>query len=162
MAQQHNKKASNNQTSNQQKTTRKGTPQIVERVNKFPIVNFAVSMGFTQYGRLKSSNITVGDVMTRAENLAVYFWQKVQPIVEKLQEPINKADMFACQTLDFVEDKFGSVKIPQSPLIDSLLTTYNKVAAPVLKNIKTTATAAITNVAENNKQQQQEQVAAQH
>lgn len=149
--QQPNKKSS--------KPARKGTPQIVERVNKFPIVNFAVSMSFTQYDRLKSSNITVGDVMTRAESWAVYVWQKVQPIVEKLQDPINKADKLACQTLDFVEDKFNSVKMPQSPLIDSLLLKYNQVAVPVIKNITSTAAAAITNVADNYKQQQQRTVA---
>lgn len=87
---------------------------IVDRVNRIPMVNFAVSMGFTQYDKLKSSNVTVGQVMSRAESLAAYFWTKVQPIVEKLQDPINKADQLACDTLDFVEVKLRSMKLTQA------------------------------------------------
>lgn len=82
---------------------------IVDRVNKIPIVNFAVSMGFSQYDRLKSSNATVGQAFTKAEGFAAYLWQKVQPIVEKLEEPINRADRLACNTLDFVENKLHSI-----------------------------------------------------
>lgn len=83
---------------------------IVERVNRIPMVNFAISVGFSQYDKIKTSNVTVGDVINRAEGWAFYVWQKVQPIVEKLQDPINKADQLACHTLDFVEDKFNTVK----------------------------------------------------
>lgn len=87
-----------------------GTPMIVERVNRIPVVSFAISMGYSQYDKLKSSNVTVGDVMTRAESWAFYVWEKVKPIVEKLQDPINKADQLACNTFDFVEDKLNSVR----------------------------------------------------
>lgn len=83
---------------------------IVERVNRIPVVSFAISMGFSQYDKLKSSNVTVGDVMTRAESWAFYVWEKVKPIVEKLQDPINKADQIACNTFDFVEDKLNTVR----------------------------------------------------
>lgn len=104
-------------------TARKAqTPMIVERVNRIPMVNFAVSVGFSQYDKLKSSSVTVGDVMTKAEGWAAYVWAKVQPIVEKLQDPINKADQLACNTLDFVEDKLHSMKIPQMPAFDSIVT----------------------------------------
>lgn len=142
MAQQSTgKQNKTNQASSQgqTKSVKKGTPLIVERVNKFPLVNMAISMSYSQYDRLKSSNITVGDVMTRAESWAVYVWEKVQPIVEKLQEPINRADQLACQTLDFVEGKLCQVKMPQSPFIETLLTKYNQVAAPVIKNITSKA-----------------------
>lgn len=88
---------------------RNRTPMIVERVNKIPIVSFAVSMGFSQYDKIKSSHATVNQVFTKAEGLAAYLWQKVQPIVEKLEEPINKADRLACNTLDFVENKLQSM-----------------------------------------------------
>lgn len=106
-------KASQNQAATISSADRKKhTPMIVERVNKMRMVNFAVTMGFSQYNKLKSSNATVGDVITRAESFAAYLWQRVQPIVEKLQpivdkfeEPISKADRLACNTLDFVEDK---------------------------------------------------------
>lgn len=118
--QQQNRKANNVNSSNG--TFKKGTPMIVERVNRYPLVNFAVSIGFSQYDKLKSSNVTVGDVMSRAESWAVYVWQKVQPIVEKLQDPINKADQLACHTLDFVEDKLQTMKIPQS--VDRIVTKY--------------------------------------
>lgn len=156
MAQQHNKKANQvSQTKADGGATRKGTPLIVERVNKFPIVNIAISMSYSQYDRLKSSNITVGEVMTRAEGWAVYVWEKVQPIVEKLQEPINKADQLACQTLDFVEVKLGQVKMSQSPLIETLMTKYNQVAAPVIKNI---TAKALTSEQTNNTQKQQQVV----
>lgn len=98
------------QTGNKSKTRKAGTPMIVERVNKIPMVNFAISVGFSQYDKFKSSNVTVGDVINRAEGWAFYVWQKVQPIVEKLQDPINRADQLACHTLDFVEDKYNTVK----------------------------------------------------
>lgn len=86
------------------------------------MVNLAVSMGFSQYDKLKSSNVTVAEVMTRAEGWATYVWQKVQPIVERLQDPISKADELACHTLDFVEGKLTAMKIPQS--LDSIVTKY--------------------------------------
>lgn len=102
----------NHQNNKQQKkqnhdqlALKKSTPMIVERVYKIPVISMAVSLGFSQYDKLKSSNVTVGEVMTKAEGWAAYVWQKVQPIVEKFQEPINKADRLACNTLDFVEDK---------------------------------------------------------
>lgn len=75
------------------------------------MVQFAVTMGFSQYDRLKASNVTVGDVMVRAEGWAAYVWEKVHPFVEKFQEPINKADQIACHTLDFVGDKLTAMKI---------------------------------------------------
>lgn len=112
-----NNKKSNSQTntnSANKVSTKKGKPMIVERVNKIPVVQFAVAMGFSQYDKLKSSNITVGDVMSRAEGWAAYVWEMVQPIVEKLQEPISRADQLACHTLDFVEDKLTTMKIPQT------------------------------------------------
>ena len=120
----HNKETSNQNTNKSQNSTsnansvattttttnKKGaTPMIVARVNKIPIVSVAVSMGFSQYDKLKSSNVTVGDVMTRAESWAFYVWQKMQPIVEKLRDPINKADQLACNTLDFLEGKLNTV-----------------------------------------------------
>lgn len=82
---------------------KKPTPMIVERVNKIPVVNLAITMGFSQYDRLKSSNVTVGDLMAKAESWAVYLWEKVQPVIDKLQDPIQKADQLACSTLDYVE-----------------------------------------------------------
>lgn len=119
---QQNRKANN--ANNTNSAAKKGTPMIVERVNRYPMVNFAVSVGFSQYDKLKSSNVTVGDVMSRAESWAIYVWQKVQPIVEKLQDPINKADQLACHTLDFVEDKLHTMKIPQS--LDMIVTKYKR------------------------------------
>lgn len=86
------------------------TPMIIERVNKLPMVSLAVTMGFSQYDKLKSSNVYVGDIMTKAENWATFLWQKAQPIVEKLQEPIHKVDQLACQTFDYVETKIGNLK----------------------------------------------------
>lgn len=106
---QENQLISNNQPKmDQQQQQNTTTPMIVERVQKIPVISFAVSMGMTQYDKLKSSNVTVGEVMTRAENLAFYFWRKVQPIVEKL--PINKADKFVCNTIDYVEDKLSTMR----------------------------------------------------
>lgn len=93
-------------------TNRKSTPMIVERVNKYPMVNLAISMGFTQYDKLKSSNVTVGDLMSKAEGWAAYLWEKAQPVIEKLQDPISKVDKIACDTLDFVEGKLNNVKVP--------------------------------------------------
>jgi len=71
--------------------------------------------------------VTIGDVITRAEGWAAYFWQKVQPIVEKLQDPINKADQLACHSLDFVENKLHSMKIPQS--LDTIVTKCRRSSA---------------------------------
>lgn len=88
------------------------SPMIIERVNKIPMVNLAISMGFSQYDKLKSSNVTIGDIMTKAEGWALYVWQKAQPLVEKLQQPIQKADQIACDTFDYVETKISSVKSP--------------------------------------------------
>lgn len=90
-----------------QKNAKKSTPMIIERVNKIPMVKMAVTMGFSQYDKLKTSNVTVGELMTRAEGWAAYVWSKFQPIVEKL--PISRGDQLACSTLDFVEDKLKSV-----------------------------------------------------
>lgn len=73
------------------------------------MVNFAISMGYTQYDKLKSSNVTVGNIMSKAEVWTAYLWEKVQPVIEKLQDPINKADQIACNTLDFVEGKIKSI-----------------------------------------------------
>lgn len=101
---QHNKKQNQDQLA-----LRKSTPMIVERFYKMPVVSMAITLGFSQYDKLKSSNVTVGEVMSRAEGWAAFVWQKVQPIVEKFQEPINKADKLACDTLDFVEDKIHQV-----------------------------------------------------
>lgn len=89
---------------------------IAARVNKIPMVNSAISMGFDHYGKLKESNLTVGDLMTKAENWAVFLWEKLQPIVEKLQDPIQKADQLACDTFDFVETKLSSAKLPETIL----------------------------------------------
>lgn len=113
-------------------------PMIVEKVNKIPMVNFAISMGFSQYDKIKSSYATVGDVMVKAENLALFMWSKVQPIVDKLQDPINKADEFACQTFDFVEDKLSTVHLPQTPLTDSIITKFKQVAAPITSSLSAT------------------------
>lgn len=115
-----------NSSSNNKKLAK---PMIVDRVNKFPIVSMAVSMGFSQYDKLKSSNVTVGDVMTRAESWAAYVWEKVQPIVEKLQEPLHKADQLACTTLDFVESHLQSMPVPHS-----LVTKYTGKVMPHLAN----------------------------
>lgn len=109
-SQQQASQNSNKSSSGQDSVKKAGTPMIVERVNRIPMVNFAISVGFSQYDKIKTSNVTVGDVINRAEGWAFYVWQKVQPIVEKLQDPINKADQLACHTLDFVEDKFNTVK----------------------------------------------------
>lgn len=106
----NSKKSSGASNGPNQAGGKKGTPMIVERVNRIPVVSFAISMGFSQYDKLKSSNVTVGDVMTRAESWAFYVWEKVKPIVEKLQDPINKADQIACNTFDFVEDKLNTVR----------------------------------------------------
>lgn len=92
-----------------QLAVRKGTPMIVSRVYKYPVINMAITLGYSQYDKLKSSNVTVGEVMTKVESLASYFWQRVSPIVEKFQEPINQADRLACDTLDFVETKISQV-----------------------------------------------------
>lgn len=101
-------KHANNSNSNNQLAV-KGAPMIVDRFYRYPMVNFAVNLGYAQYDKLKTSNVTVGEVMTKAESLATYFWQKVLPIVEKFQEPISKADKLACDTLDFVETKINQV-----------------------------------------------------
>lgn len=105
----HENQQKNNNNNQQSKASQKATPKIVERVNKIPAVNFAISVGFSQYDRLKASNITVGEVMTRAESWAVFVWQKMQPIIEKLQDPIKRADQLACTTFDYVEDKLKPV-----------------------------------------------------
>lgn len=95
---------------------------IVERVNKIPAVHFAISLGYTQYDRLKASNATIGQVMNQAENFAAYLWQKVRPYVTKLQEPIDKADQLACNTLDFVESKIEHVKTLKTQAVETLST----------------------------------------
>uniref|UniRef100_A0A6G1SQ36 Lipid storage droplets surface-binding protein 1 n=1 Tax=Aceria tosichella TaxID=561515 RepID=A0A6G1SQ36_9ACAR len=82
---------------------------IVDRVYRYPMINMAITLGYTQYDKLKSSNVTVGEVMTKAESLAAYFWKKVSPFVERFQEPISKVDKLACDTLDFVEEKVNQV-----------------------------------------------------
>lgn len=99
------------QASKQQKQPR-SRPLIVDKVNKIPVVSLAISMGFSQYDKLKASSLTVGDVMTRAEGWALYLWDKVQPIVDRLHEPIGKADKLACNTFDFVEHKLATMSIP--------------------------------------------------
>lgn len=104
----HNKKTTLNSKSDQL-AVRKSTPKIVDRVYRYPVVNMAITLGYSQYDKLKSSSVTVGEVMAKAESLAAYVWRKVSPIVEKFQEPINKADRLACDTLDFVEDKIGQM-----------------------------------------------------
>lgn len=93
---------------NQELAVKRLSPMIVDRFFKYPMVNMAVNLGYAQYDKLKTSSVTVGEVMTKAESLASYFWQKVLPIVEKFQEPISKADQLACDTLDFVENKLGN------------------------------------------------------
>lgn len=110
----NNQQQNNNKT--QSKALKKTTPMIIDRVFKIPVINLAITVGFSQYDKLKSSNVTVGEVMTKAEGWAAYLWQKVQPIVEKLQDPINKADRLACNTLDYVEDKLHQVSnhVPQT------------------------------------------------
>lgn len=123
------KKASKNPPSTNQTNGALKKPMIVDRVNKIPMVNFAISMGFSQYDKLKTSNITVGDVMTKAESWALFVWSKVAPIVDKLQDPINKADQLACQTFDFVEDKLSTVQITASPLTDTILKKFKPVTA---------------------------------
>lgn len=92
----------------QELAIKRRAPMIVDRFYRYPMVNMAVNLGYAQYDKLKTSNVTVGEVMTKAESLASYFWQKVLPIVEKFQEPISKADQLACDTLDFVENKLAS------------------------------------------------------
>lgn len=111
MAQENNH---NNKQSQQKKQTHSQVrkAQIVERVSNYPMVNMAISVGYTQYEKLKSSNVTVGEVMSKAEGLALYFWQKVQPIVAKFQEPITKADQLACDTLDYFENKVTQLRRP--------------------------------------------------
>lgn len=104
----HQPHQENKKTSNNTNNAKKSTPMIVARVNQIPVVKLAVSMGFSQYGKLKSSNVTVGELMTRAEGWAFYVWSKVQPIVEKLQDPINRGDQLACSALDFVEGKYNA------------------------------------------------------
>lgn len=117
---QHNKEQHQSQASTKKShntsmaVSKTGKPMIVERFSKIPMVNKAIIMGYSQYDRLKSSNVTVGDVMSRAEGWAAFLWQKVQPIVEKLQEPINKADQLACKTLDYVENKLSHVSAPKA------------------------------------------------
>lgn len=88
-----------------QLAVKKATPMIVERFYKIPMVNMALTVGYTQYDKLKASSVTVGEVISRAEGWAAFVWQKVQPIVDKLQDPISRADRLACNTLDFVEGK---------------------------------------------------------
>lgn len=118
-------------------------PMLIERINKYPVVSAAISMGFSNYGRLKSSSPAVGDVMTKAEAWAAYLWTKVQPIVDKLQNPIHKADEIACQTLDYVEQTLSTVKIP--PTIDTIVTKCKGAAATVGGAVATqTATATAT------------------
>jgi len=107
--------AQENSHSNKQKKANSNNQQvrkaqIVERVSNYPMVNMAITVGYTQYEKLKTSNVTVGEVMSKAEGLALYFWQKVQPIVAKFQEPITKADQLACNTLDFFENKVTQLR----------------------------------------------------
>lgn len=105
---QQQKKAAGKQKSDQQAVL-KATPMIVDRVYRYPMINMAITLGYTQYDKLKSSNVTVGEVMTKAESLAAYLWHKVSPFVERFQEPINRVDKLACDTLDFVEEKVNQV-----------------------------------------------------
>lgn len=107
--QQQKKASSGNKQKSDQQALRKATPMIVDRVYRYPMINMAITLGYNQYDKLKSSNVTVGEVMTKAESLAAYFWQKVSPFVERFQEPINKVDRLACDTLDFVEEKVNQV-----------------------------------------------------
>lgn len=62
-------------------------PAIVDRVNQIPMINMAVNVSFTQYGKLKQSNVTVGNVISKAEQFAFFMWGSVQPIVTKFQQP---------------------------------------------------------------------------
>ena len=106
----HNNQRPASKKQNQSQAMRKA--QIVERVSNYPMVNMAISVGYSQYEKLKSSNVTIGDVMSKAEGIAMYFLQKVQPIVVKFQEPITKADQLACDTLDYVESKVTQLRRP--------------------------------------------------
>lgn len=111
---------------NQQTTTQNG-PMIVERVNQIPIVNLAVTAGFTQYDKLKSSNVTVGGVISQAEKMAAYLWSQVQPVVNKLQDPIDKADKLACKTLDYVEASVPAIKKSPQEIISDSKSKYSQV-----------------------------------
>lgn len=79
------------QSSNQQNSgeacSRQRRVTIVDRVNQIPIVNMAVNVSHDRYDQLKQSNVTVGEVMSRAEQWAYCLWGSVQPIVSKFQEP---------------------------------------------------------------------------
>lgn len=83
---------------------------IVERVNKIPIVSMAIAMGFAQYDKLKSSNVTVGEIMTKAENWAGFLFSKLRPVLDKFEEPITRADKIACSAMDYVEEKITSAR----------------------------------------------------
>lgn len=103
------------------------SPMIVERVNQIPIVNLAVTAGFSQYDKLKASNVTIGDVMSQAEKWASYFWSSVQPVVDKLHDPIEKADKLACKTLDYVEANVPALKKSPQELLNESKSKYNQV-----------------------------------
>lgn len=107
-----NKMSKHNQQNQNNNNQQIRKAKIVQRVSNYPMINMAISLGYNQYEKLKSSNVTVGDVMSKAEGLAMYFWQKVQPIVVKFQEPITKADQLACDTLDFFESKVTQLRRP--------------------------------------------------
>ena len=116
--QQQQQQQQKNKQNQDQLAVKKVTPMIVDRFTKYPVVNMAINLGYAQYDKLKTSNVTVGDVMTKAENLASYFWQKLLPIVEKFHEPINKADRLACDTLDYVETKI--TQVTRAPHVQSV------------------------------------------
>lgn len=125
---QQQQQGKHSQRKQDQLAVKKATPMIVERFYNIPVVSMAWTVGQTQYDKLKSSSVTVGDVIARAEGWAAFVWQKVQPIVDKLQDPISRADRLACNTLDFVEGKITQMS--------HVITTTGKTAAATAQAAK--------------------------
>ncbi|XP_014253876.1 lipid storage droplets surface-binding protein 1-like [Cimex lectularius] len=110
----------------------KAKMESFERISKLPVVESTVNAAQSMYDKIKESHSIVNSVLSTAESTIKQATEAAQPLTNKLETPIKKVDTILCSSLDYVEDKIPSIKLPPGEMYQNTKTAINNTVVPAV------------------------------
>ncbi|XP_075217283.1 lipid storage droplets surface-binding protein 2-like [Lycorma delicatula] len=110
--------------------------EVVDKLWKLPMIEYAWTTSYDIYGRVKASHDILNWTFSTAEGAMHKAIEHVAPVAMKFEQPIHTVDEKLCQGLDKLEEKLPLVKQPPSQVYENAKNYVSSSIQPAVQTVQ--------------------------